>query len=183
MKFNINGRIVIGFFVTMIVVLPLSMLLTFYLQLIGTLFGFFISGFIGGCLLMTDELKAFIVGLTGSMLACLIGVATLLTISSAPAEPPELLLYIASYTLWLNLGSPINLIPIVVIIGGVGTIAGNATSSSLKERKEKVKLESIQECGLSSQCTFQRSMFRRRASLAILSTLLCPVYQRSTLSL
>jgi len=117
-------------------VLPLSIFLTLHLQLSGSLLGFFLSGLAGGYLSKVNKFKAFLIGLTGSLLACLLGLAMLLAVASSPAEPPELLMYVASYVLWLNLGSPVNLTIVVTLLGGVGGTTGKIINAWLSEKKK-----------------------------------------------
>jgi len=135
-----NKRVIIGFSVTVITALPLSIFLTTHLQLFGSMLGFFVSGLVGGYLSKIDEMKAFLIGFTGSLLACLLGIATLLAVANSPAETLEPLVYVASYVLWLNVGSPINLVPVVVMLGGIGGVTGGATNIWRKKRKKEIKL-------------------------------------------
>lgn len=128
---------IIGFSLTSFTSLPLSIFLTLHLQLFGSLIGFFISGLIGGYLSGLDELRVFIMGFAGSLSACLLGIVALVVVANSISEPPELLLYMASYILWLNAGSPINLVPVVAIFGGIGGLTGRAVIILLKKKKEK----------------------------------------------
>ena len=128
-----NKNTVVGFLVTLITVLPLSIFLTLHLQLSGSLLGFFLSGLAGGYLSRVNKFKAFLIGLTGSLLACLLGFTILLAIANSPTEPPQFLVYIASYILWLNVGSPTNLTVVVALFGGIGGIVGNLTEAWLKK--------------------------------------------------
>jgi hypothetical protein len=129
---------VTSFFLVSVTTLPLSIFLTLHLQIFGSLIGFFIGGLIGGCICGLDELKVFAIGFAGSLSACLIGILALVVVANSTAEPPELLLYMASYALWLNAGSPINLVPVVAMFGGIGGLAGRTITLLLKKKKKKV---------------------------------------------
>jgi len=99
-------------------VLPLSIFLTLYLQFLGSLLGFFISGLVGGYLAKSDRFKAFLVGTMGSLSACLAGLVVLLAVAGSPSNPPEFVMYIVSFVLWLIVGSAANLMIIVALLGG-----------------------------------------------------------------
>lgn len=152
-----NKKVVIGFSATVITALPLGIFLTIHLQLFGSLLAFFISGLVGGYLSKIDEKKAFLIGFTGTLLACLLGTAMLLAIANSPAEPLEPFVYVASYILWLNVGSPVNLVLVVVVLGGIGGITGGAVNVWLK--REKKRLRGLQMEAYTGICAFKSVYF------------------------
>lgn len=136
MKLYVRRNTVIGFSVTAITVLPLSIFLTLHLQFLGSLLGFFSSGLLGGYLTESDRFKAFLVGTMGSLSACLIGLVLLSAVAGSTSNPPEFIMYVVSYVLWLNVGSAANLMIIVALIGGIGGIIGEM-SRAWKKRGKK----------------------------------------------
>lgn len=154
-----DKRVVIGFSATAIIALPLGIFLTMHLQLFGSFLAFFVSGLVGGYISKIEEKKAFLVGFTGTLLACLLGIAVLLAVANSPAEPLEPLLYVASYILWLNVGSPVNLVLVVVVLGGIGGITGGAVNTWLKKREKREKEVKVVDIRLHRNLRFQVCVF------------------------
>jgi len=54
----------------------------------------------------------------GSLSACLVGLVVLLAVAGSPSNPPEFVMYVVSFVLWLIVGSAANLMIIVALLGG-----------------------------------------------------------------
>jgi len=127
----------VGIAITSFVVLPISIIATLKLQFIGSLLGFFVGGCVGGYLTKGDRSEAFSVGLIGSMLPCLSGLLLTIAILSSPSQYPIPIMYVVSYILWLNFASPVNLMVIVIIVGGIGAIIGKMLGEKKKGEEAK----------------------------------------------
>lgn len=124
-----------GVFPVLVVVLtalPVAILLTLTFQFAGTILGFFLAGWAGGYLAGSGRSKGFYVGLVGSTIACLSGVVLILAVMSRTLQHSDVVMYFASYFLWLNLAAPVNLFLVVIPIGGVGGAFGGETRARIK---------------------------------------------------
>lgn len=65
-------------------------------------------------------------GIAGSTIACFIELVALIIMLLDPAGKPKPIIYLANHALWLNLSSPVNLMLIGIIIGGIGGVLGSS---------------------------------------------------------
>ena len=149
-----------GVFPVLVVVLtafPVAILLTLLFQFAGTVLGFFLTGWAGGYLAGPGRSKGFYVGIIGSTIACLSGVVFLLAVMSQTLQYSDVLMYFASYFLWLNLAAPVNLFLVVIPIGGVGGAFGGETRARVKKRAtaSSVLQDRLEKKGARGACSPQ----------------------------
>jgi len=118
--------------VVVLTAFPLAILLTLAFQFPGTILGFFLTGSAGGYLAGPSRSRGFYVGVIGSTIACLSGVLFLLAVMSRAVQYSDVVMYFASYFLWLNLAAPVNLFLIPIPIGGVGGAFGSEVRARIK---------------------------------------------------
>jgi len=121
------NKTVLGILLTTALIPTLGIPLTLHFQLVGTLFTFFLSGLIGGYLAGLDKLsrlRGFVTGILGSVLYLVAGICIVLLIITYSLEDVDLLRYLGNYTLWLFVASPMNIIPLVVLLAGLGGTIG-----------------------------------------------------------
>lgn len=121
------NKTALGILLTTALIPTLGIPLSLYFQLAGTFVTFFLSGFIGGYLAGLDKLsrlRGFATGVLGSVLYLVAGIGIVLLIITYSLEDIDLLRYIGNYTLWLFVASSMNIIPLVVLLAGLGGTIG-----------------------------------------------------------
>ena len=121
------NKTILGILSTTALIPVLGIPLTLQFQLAGTLCTFFIAGLVGGYLAALDRLsrlRGFATGILGSVIYLALGIGVVSLIITYSLEDIDILRYIGNYTLWLFIASPINLIPLIVMLAGLGGTIG-----------------------------------------------------------
>lgn len=116
-----------GILSTVVLIPTLGIPLTLHLQIAGTFFTFLISGFIGGYIAGHDKLsrlRGFVTGILGSVFYLIFGIGIVFLIITYSLEDIDLLRYVGNYTLWMFIASPINIIPLIILLAGLGGTIG-----------------------------------------------------------
>lgn len=129
-------KTLLGMLVTALLIPAIGIPLTLVFQLMGTFITFLIAGVVGGYVVSLNRFKGFLAGAVGSLLYIVFGMIIVVAIITFSLESVDLMRYIANYTLWLLIASPVNIVPLIVLISGLGGVFGQI----IKEKQRKGEL-------------------------------------------